>query len=471
MNKLLAHKIELFRRGYFDRLGLFDRQIEAMECLTDTQINDVLYGGGVRGGKTKLLTKWKLYTRLAYHGSVGMTVREEKNRLKDTTMKTFKETLDEEGLIKNKDYTVEDEFTYHFANGSMEMFREMKFQPKADPEFDRVGSYDLTDVAIDEGQQIHFKAYNVFKGRLSLLNGVNEEKTETGVVKKEWNLIPKIFISCNPSKNWLYTKFYKPYIDGKLDSNKAFISSLATDNPYIDESYIEQLKTADKETVQRLLFGNWDYDDDPSLMCEYDAVLDMFTNTHVKPTGKRHISADLAMSGRDRFVGGHFDGRVGSIDIDMEKSTGRSIELSLKDLKDSKGVPNSRIVADADGLGAYLESYIKNIKPFHGGQRANNPKDYANLKSECAFKLAELINKREIHLLCTEDQQEEIATQINSCLKRKSIDQDTMTKRIISKEEMKDSLRRSPDYLDFLIMGMYFEVMPNGKPKAKVKHG
>jgi hypothetical protein len=42
-----------------------------------------------------------------------------------------------------------------------------------------------------------------------------------------------------------------------------FIPALATDNPHLDENYITQLQRADEITRQRLLFGNFDYDDTP----------------------------------------------------------------------------------------------------------------------------------------------------------------------------------------------------------------
>ena len=44
-------------------------------------------------------------------------------------------------------------------------------------------------------------------------------------------------------------------------------------------------------------------------------------------------------------------------------------------------------------------------------------------------------------------------------LKSKSVDLDESRKRLISKEEMKECLNgRSPDYLDTLLMGMFFHI-------------
>jgi hypothetical protein len=46
-------------------------------------------------------------------------------------------------------------------------------------------------------------------------------------------------------------------------------------------------------------------------------------------------------------------------------------------------------------------------------------------------------------------------------LKQDDIDKDEKKKRLISKEKMKELLTHSPDYLDMLLMRMYFLVKPN----------
>ena len=76
-------------------------------------------------------------------------------------------------------------------------------------------------------------------------------------------------------------------------------------------------------------------------------------------------------------------------------SEGKEMEEKIAKLATGRKVPRSSSVSDADGLGSYLESYLKGIREFHGAQSAIDSKTYNNIKSECAFKLAELINKRQ----------------------------------------------------------------------------
>ncbi len=122
-------------------------------------------------------------------------------------------------------------------------------------------------------------------------------------------------------------------------------------------------------------------------------------------------------------------------------------------------VGHSQTVVDSDGMGAYLESYLKGIKEFHGGAQAVDKEEFGNLKSECAYKLAEFVNKRLIKIVCSEDQKYRIIQEMG-VLKAKSVDTDETRKRIIKKEDMKEALGRSPDYLDMLIMAMLFHVKP-----------
>jgi hypothetical protein len=432
-------------------IHLFAKQIEAYEHLHDASnnINEVLYGGGARGGKSYLGCLWQITRRIALPGSVGFIAREELTRLKDTTLVTFFEAL------KNMQITP----LFHFnaqtltaacANGSMLFFRELKHNP-SDPEFDRLGSYAITDLFIDEAQQVSAKAISVLKGRFSLLYGKNADGST-------WHTVPKALYTCNPKRNWIYEDFVLPAKNGTLRSDRRFVKSLPADNPHTPKEYIENLLKADKITVQRLYYGNFEYDDDPAVLCDYDAILDIFHNEHLQPGGNKSISADLAMKGRDRFIAGLWNGRAVDIRIDKTLSDGKDIENSLKNLMIKESVPRSRTVVDSDGMGQYLESYLNGIKEFHGGAKPFNS-EYYNLKSECGFKLAEIINKREIRLICTDAQKEAIIKELG-VLKQHGIDNDTGKKRIIPKEEMKQLLGHSPDYLDMLIMGMYHEIKP-----------
>lgn len=323
------------------------------------------------------------------------------------------------------------------------MLKDLFYYP-SDPDFDELGSLEITGAFIDEASQITLKAKNIVKSRIRY-------KID------EYDLMPKMLMTTNPTRSWIFDQFYKPYIDGQLEQHRRFVQSLFIDNPHLSKHYEEVLDSLDEQSRKRLKLGDWNYLDDPSVLVDYDAVDDLFTNDHIKPGGVKRISADLAMKGRDKFISLLDDNGVITIVADKAKSSGKEIEQTLKALMIEHRVGNSNVVADSDGLGAYLESYIKNIKEFHGGSRPVD-RTFNNIKSECAFKLAERINRRELYIISTEAQKEEIKRQILNCLKRDRMDSDDGKKKLINKEKMKEYLGASPDYFDALLMLQFFHL-------------
>lgn len=428
------------------------KQRLAYNYLRDDVTKFVCYGGAGGGGKSWLGCEWLMQ---CCHFLPGTRWFAGRNNLKDSRASisvTFVKVAQWHGYGA---YRLTNDGV-EFENGSEIIFLDLTYYPVKDPMYERFGSLEFTGGWIEEAGQVNGLAFSVLQTRIG--RHMNDK----------YGIQGKILITCNPKKNWLYDLFYKPWKENTLKDGYAFVQALVQDNPFATEDYINTLRnTNDKVTKERLYFGNWEYDDDPAVLCGYDAICDLFTNEHVKPSGESSGSADLAMKGRDRFVAGHWKGNVCYIKIDQLYSEGKTIETDLKRMMIECSIPRSMLVADSDGLGAYLESYLNGIREFHGGNRPVNP-EFDNLKSECAFKLAEMINNRLIRIVCNDAQRERIKKEL-SVLKQDHIDADTRKKGIISKEKMKEILGHSPDYLDMLIMAMIFRIKPVLKrPKAKL---
>jgi phage terminase large subunit len=438
---------ELFKRRDFDFItitthGKNFKQEQALIELTTGVSRDFLYGGAAGGAKSWTGAVWLTFMCECYEGTRWFVGRDTLADLRKATYPTFLKVFKAYG-VEGVVYNQKDQCLL-FGNGSRIDFVDLGYYPAEDPEYDRFGSYEFTGGWIEEGGEVHVKGYEGIKARAG--RHLNDK----------YGLRPVVFITCNPKKNWMYMEFYTPWKRKVLPADKRFIQAFVQDNPANESFYIEQLRSLkDKAKRERLLLGNWEYDDDPAALCEFDAITDLFTNDHVKAQGENRGSADLAMKGRDRFIAGSWKGMVVKVAIDKEKSTGKEIERDLKIMMIANQIPHSRMVVDSDGLGNYLESYLTGIKEFHGGAQAVNKKEFANLKAECGYKLAEMINNREIRIICTEEQKQRIIEELG-VLKAKDVDGDEKRKRIISKDEMKESLGRSPDYLDMLLMGMYF---------------
>lgn len=440
----------LFELRDFDFITVTNRgknwkQDQALQALTSGNYSEVLYGGAAGGAKSWTGAVWLTFMAECYAGTRWFVGRDALKSLRESTWITFQKVFKAYG-IEGWKYNERDHFI-EFGNGSVIHFLELKYYP-SDEEYERFGSVEFTGGWIEEAGEVMFGAYDVLKSRIG--RHLNDK----------YGIKPVLLITCNPKKNWLYYNFYSPWKQGKLKESRLFIQAFVQDNPAIESAYLPQLESLEnKSKRERLLLGNWEYDDDPATLCDFDAIIDLFANEHIQLGDSRSGAADLAMQGRDRFTAGSWQGDVCVIKIDKEKSDGREIELDVKQMMINDHIPRSQMVADSDGLGAYLESYLKGIKTFHGGAKAYNNKIYANLKSECGYKLAELINKRLIRIICTEEQKERIIEELGA-LKALDVDKDESRKRIIPKKDMKDILGRSPDYLDMLIMSMMTRVKP-----------
>lgn len=333
--------------------------------------------------------------------------------------------------------------TIIFYNGSEILLKDLFAYP-ADPDFDELGSLEITGAFIDEASQITSKAKNILKSRIRY-------KLD------EYELIPKLLMTCNPTRNFLYADFYKPHTEGKLLSGKAFVHALLSDNPYITKHYRNNLIGLDKATKERLLFGNWQYIDDPTKLIEIDKIIDLWTNTHVIP-GKRYISCDAARFGADRSVIMVWHG-LQVVDIKtIAKSSIPHLADVVKSMKLKHSVPMSHIVCDDGGVGGGLVDLLPGCIPFVANKKPINTdrrQNYANLKSQLYFTLAEYINDGKLWVK-PEENRDTIIEELEQVKKDKEITDEKL--RVTKKEEVKEMLGRSPDYSDCMSFRMWFEL-------------
>ena len=434
-----------------------EKQKEVCRHWIDDSVTDLVYGGSKGSGKSYLGCSLIFSDALTYPETFYFIARRQLIDLRKYTIPSIYEVFGHWGLDKRYFRYQGNDNYFELYNKSRVYLIDAKYMP-TDPLYQRFGSMQMTRGWIEEAGQFSLEA------KSNLQASIGRWKNDV------YNLTPKLLQTCNPAKNYLYSEYYKKNKENKLENWKRFIQALPTDNKRLPEGYLLNLeRTLSKTQKERLLHGNWEYDDDPDLLVDYDAICDVFTNEHVKPTNNRSISADLAMKGRDRFVAGSWNGLICRIAIDKPYSPGKMIETDLKELMKSDGVGRSRTIADSDGLGSYLESYIVGIKEFHNGGVAIDSTKYANLKSECGYKLADVINKRLMKIICTEEQAERIKDELGVLKEVSGLD-DTQKKRIITKDDMKAILGNSPDYLDMLIMGMYFLLKPAAKGIRKISY-
>ena len=60
-----------------------------------------------------------------------------------------------------------------------------------------------------------------------------------------------------------------------------FIPALSSENIYLSEGRKQALRNLKGVDKQRLYLGNWEFDNDPSTLMEYDSIISIFENTQI----------------------------------------------------------------------------------------------------------------------------------------------------------------------------------------------
>ncbi|MFZ2882223.1 MAG: terminase [Candidatus Moraniibacteriota bacterium] len=333
--------------------------------------------------------------------------------------------------------------------------------------FERFGSLEYTGGWGEEVGEWHFLAFDVLKSRIGRWKNL------------EYGLkIPKFLLTFNPTKNWLYRIFYKPWRDKILNPEYSFTQSLFMDNSFTAEAYGQQLNSMDDLVSKaRLRDGIWEYDDEDTVLIKFDSIIDMFTNPPEYST-EMFLTGDIARFGSDRIAYGLWRG-WDLIKIYIKRHQG--IDQTVTDLRTimaENRVPYSHCIVDEDGVGGGVVDNLKGIKGFVNNSSpimtklAVDPsklkkENYRNLKTQCSYLFAGKVNNHAVTISAeiTEEDRELLIEELGQI--RRKITGDDSTLQIITKEEIKENLGRSPDLSDMMMMRAYFEL---DKPKRFVAY-
>ena len=436
-------------------LTISPKQTEIFKALEDDKHTEIFMGGAAGGSKSFTGCLWQIKRRLQYKGSRGFLARAKLKDLKISTLLTFWEVCSLLGLKRDVDYKYNSQMgVITFSNGSEEYLKDLFLYP-SDPEFVSLGSTEYTDGYIDEMGDITEQAYEIIKSRIRF-------KLD------EFGLIPKLGMGSNPCKTFVYREQYKKWRDHELEPYKKYIRASVYDNPFISDHYIENLKKLSTKNRERLLNGNWEYDDDPTKIFDYDKIIDMLTLNAER--GEKYCIVDQAGFGRDNCMITYWSGLfITEVEILDNISSGDLDERLLK-----RKIPRSHCLVDEVGVGFGLVKdlpgvigFVANGSPIKKEKKEDATEkvthNYKNLRSQCWFELANHVNSGKIGIyrklpimfkdLLVEDLE---------VMKQMDVDTDSPL-RVISKKELKDTgaLNRSTDAGDVLMMRMYFEINPN----------
>lgn len=441
-----------------------EKQLEAIKYWIDPNVTDIVFGGSKGSGKSYLGCSMIGGDALIYPNTHYFVARKKLNDLRKFTLPSFHESFENLGVNpKLYKYNGQDN-VINFYNNSKVFFLEAKYLP-SDPTYARFGSMQMTRGWIEEAGEFEEDAKN------NLFASVGRWKND------DYNIVGKILQTCNPSKNYLYRNYYKPNKTNELEYWKRFIQALPSDNKKLAKGYLEHLnKILNKNQKERLLFGNWEYDDDPTRMIEYETILQIFEHDHIQSIGKeKFLTADIARLGSDKAVIMVWEcwTVIECVTLDISKTT--EIQNIINALRVKYQIPKSNCIADEDGVGGgvvdncNILGFVNNSSPLEestpeGMQKTN----YFNLQCQCAYGLAKKINEKELYFKAeiSDLTKDEIIEELEQL---KTFNGDSEGKlRIMPKAQIKQNIGRSPDYRDNLLMRYYFELKPRSK-KVKVR--
>jgi hypothetical protein len=426
-------------------MKLLIKQEHATFFLNDKVNTELLYGGAAGGGKSAFGCLWLISMCQKYAGTRWLMGRSKLKSLKETTLNSFFELTSKLEINDQFDYNAQSNIIY-WKNGSEILLKDLFLYP-SDPNFDGLGSLELTGAFVDECNQITYKAWQIVKSRIRYkLN--------------DYGLIPKLLGTCNPAKNWVYKEFYSPDKNGTLKNYRKFIQALPKDNPYLPDSYIQSLLQLDKNSRERLYYGNWEYDDDPSALISQDAIVNYFNPVHLTKGAEKYITIDVARQGKDKTVFRIWYGWVCVESYRIEKSGLDVVVKKGLEFIQKHSIPLTNVIADEDGVGGGVVDFLK-CRGFINNAQPLKGENYSNLKSQCSILTAKKISLNEIGELCNDKALVDIVSEEMEQIKMKDIDKDGKLS-IVPKEMIKENIGRSPDEWDSIMMRYYFELQPKG---------
>ena len=447
------------------------RQHEAWKAFQDDKITDILYGGGAGGGKSYALCQMATVVCYELPGATPAIARKELTTLMKTSYKTLMEVFGDMD-IPNSDWKLNGQYNWiDFCNGSRIYLLDTSYKP-SDPNYDRFGGLLLTHVFAEEIPEWNRLAWETLQGRIGRNNMF---KRPDGT---EFEVVGKFVGTCNPTQNWVRREYYDPYIKGTLPPHRVFIPALPKDNHHLPKSYLSQLDNISSDvTRRRLRDGDWNYEETKGQLMKLEHISDMFTNT-ITMGNEKYITVDVARYGSDKIVYNIWYSLKSVQRVYKEKQGTDQTVRDIRDLAAEHRIPYSNIIIDDDGIGGGVVDHLPGVRSFVNNSTALNSKtimgqlsignhraNFANLKAQCGFKLAEMVTLHKVAIEnANPDEQGDIIEEISQ-IRQKDPDKEGKLQ-IVSKEEVKGNINRSPDVADTFLMRMWFEVEKDSSGQA-----
>lgn len=224
------------------------KQQDLIEAAISGRYRLILFGGAIGGAKTAGLYLLFLIAQRLWPGLRVYFIRKNLPDITNNAYATWDELTGRYGIPRSlkRDRRFNSSNPYlEFKNGSRLIFFGENYDK--DKELNRWKGLIPNWFFADEINELQYKTYlKMFEraGRFMLPKGDQPH--------------PLIVGTCNPSQGWVKTEIYDKYKDGTLPPHMLYIPAKITDNPHLNQEYVENLKNLPVYQYQVFVEGNWD---------------------------------------------------------------------------------------------------------------------------------------------------------------------------------------------------------------------
>lgn len=414
------------------------KQTECWDAFWNLNINSILFGGAMGGGKSYIgclllyrYAKWIIKKfRLSvtkYPIQLGFMGRYRGVDFNDTTLETWKRIIPQSQYYirsQDKEIIIEDKVKY--AYGGLDSTEAVS----------KFSSAEFAVVFIDQAEECDRDKIAVLMSRFRLqINGVP--------------LPYKSLFTANPKNCFLKDEF----VLGN-DPKKVYIPALPAENPYLPDTYMDSIREAFKHRPELLLAyleGSWDSLEGADIIIK-DIWIRQASEVHTSYVGrpKRVFGGDIARFGDDRTVIYCLDGT----DIEDEMIFGQ------KDTMYTAGKihiwaqeKNPDLIGiDVIGLGAGVADRLREmgdkVLDVNSSEKSDNEEKFRNLRAEMWWNTGRRFAEKDIKLTWKDEGLRRELSSVAYLIKNGKIQAEP-------KEEIKKRLGNSPDKADAYIIGLH----------------
>lgn len=258
----------------------------------------------------------------------------------------------------------------------------------------------------------------------------------------------------------------------------------SADNPHLSREELKAMEEEyknDRESYKQEILA--EYIEDAGSLFKYTAIVDVFTNTITK-TNSKYLVVDIADDGSDKTKFSFWEGLEEYRRESFARLNTEQIIEKIREYASQERIPYSNIAVDAIGVGAgvasssfldgiigYKSSYspiktdlnivrLPNVGYLTNAQSLTS--DYRNLRSQCIFTLADLVNNHKIASRVTGRDKENVIEELSAY---QDVSSGDGKRQATSKDDIKNLIGRSPDDSDTWIMRMYFHLREKMLPE------